>query len=259
MKNGGNSKMNCDEICGLLDALVDDELTAKEQASVRAHLAGCPDCAHELEQIEALRRMLKGLPRHPVPSSLTAKINSQLDEHEARPALPRRRRWILPVLSHMAAAVVGGVVLYGTVGLERGAAPLPDAIVAAHVRALGASRLVQIVSGDSHTVGPWFAGKLDYAPPVHDLAGAGFALLGGRIDTLDGHKVAALVYRRRAHRINLFIVPRTPGAPAPAARRTRRGFHIISHQDSQFTYRAISDLAENELATFMDKLAAMVR
>jgi anti-sigma factor RsiW len=108
-----------------------------------------------------------------------------------------------------------------------------------------------VASSDAHTVKPWFEGKLDFSPPVKDLADRGFPLIGGRLDYLHGRAVAALVYQRRKHSINLFIWPSSPGDLAALKKATRQGFHILQWTGSGMTFCAVSDLNEGELQEFV--------
>src|SRR4051812_2109670 len=107
-----------------------------------------------------------------------------------------------------------------------------------------------VASSDPHTVKPWFEGKLDFAPPVKDLAGRGFPLIGGRLDYIHNRPVAALVYQRRKHSINLFIWPSAPRPGATTTRVTQKGFHMIQWSNSGMTFWAVSDLNERELQEF---------
>jgi anti-sigma factor RsiW len=123
-------------------------------------------------------------------------------------------------------------------------------VVANHVRSLLASQLVDVVSSDQHTVKPWFDGKIDFAPEVRDLSANGFPLVGGRLDYLDGKTVAALVYQRNKHPINLFITPEPTGRSTSPTVRTRRGYNVFSWTDNGMKYWAVSDLNQAELREF---------
>ena len=127
---------------------------------------------------------------------------------------------------------------------------LATQLIASHVRSLMADHLTDVASSDQHTVKPWLDAKLDFAAPVTDLAGQGFPLIGGRLDYLDNHSVAALVYQRRKHFINLFIWPTTSGAAKAQKVVTREGYHLVHWTDADFNYWAVSDVSEGDLQTF---------
>jgi anti-sigma factor RsiW len=111
--------------------------------------------------------------------------------------------------------------------------------------------LVDVESSDQHTVKPWFAGKLDFAPPVPDLQDQGFVLLGGRLDYLDDRPAAVLVYRRDKHVINLFIWRSTSGANAPIQAVDRNGYHLLGWTHAGLAYWAVSNLNEGDLREFV--------
>jgi len=127
---------------------------------------------------------------------------------------------------------------------------LATQLIASHARSLMANHLTDVASSDQHTVKPWLDTKLDFAPPVADLSGEGFPLIGGRLDYLDNHPVAALVYQRRKHFINLFIWPTTPGASKAQKTLTRHGYHLLHWADSDFNYWAVSDISDGDLQIF---------
>ena len=115
-------------------------------------------------------------------------------------------------------------------------------------------------SSDQHTVKPWFDGKLDFSPTVHDLTDQGFPLIGGRLDYLDSRPVAALVYQRRKHSINLFIWPSTQENPEPTPRSsTRQSYHLIHWTQAGMTYWAVSNLNVAELEDFVRLLRERVQ
>ena len=110
---------------------------------------------------------------------------------------------------------------------------------------------MDVVSTDQHTVKPWFDGKLDFSPPVEDLASDGFPLIGGRLDYLEGREVAALIYQRRKHLINVFVWPNATESSRPTQSNPGRAITSCGGQRGGFRFWAVSDVAAPDLAEFV--------
>ncbi|HKA23786.1 MAG TPA: anti-sigma factor [Candidatus Eisenbacteria bacterium] len=239
------------EVRERLSAHLDEELDPVASAEVAAHLRACAECAGEAARLGSLRTTLRGhLEAHAAPDPLRARIEVLLGPTH-RPEHRRSFSW-------KPAAWAGAVAFATIVGFLLARAPidaeqaLAQEVVSSHVRSLMASHLTDVTSTDQHTVKPWFDGKIDFAPPVQDLAPQGFPLLGGRLDYLDGHPVAALVYGRRKHVINLFVWPRS-GDRDPH-QITLQGYHALHGARNGMEYWAVSDLQASELQSFVQEL-----
>jgi anti-sigma factor RsiW len=203
-----------------------------------------------LDDTELSALLRRQATRHVATEGLRAGIRTQIALAEAgRAAAPRRA---LEPWRTGAAGFALGVLVTVLLGLllQRGPADAGADVelVQAHVRALRLGPLVEVVSGDRHTVKPWFQGRLDYAPPVIDLAAEGFVLEGGRVDYLGGPAVAALSYRRDRHVIDVFVWP-DAAAQAPA-HSVYRGYHVVHGAAAGMQFRAVSDLERTELERF---------
>ena len=232
----------------LVQADLDGELDTAAAASLAAHLEACPGCAALQTELATQSAQLRsGLTRYSAPASLRAAIISQ------QPAAPliRRRR---PVWGYGASfgaglAVAASVALFAVLPAHDDT--VPD-VVAAHIRALQPGHLVDVGSSDQHTVKPWFDGRLDYAPPVRDFTAQGFPLIGARLDFAAGRPVAALVYRRDKHLIDVFIWPGDRATPAASA----EGYNVVGWRAGEMNFRAVSDLNVDELRQLEDLIRA---
>ena len=241
------SRMDCVEVCDLLQPFSDDELPPEERRAIAAHLEQCMACAAALAQLQTLRDRIRRAGTHPAPAGLEARVRAQIASQGGSRAGPRWHRPAGLAASHLIAATLGALIAYGLVArVEHQDRTFHD-VVSAHVRSLLSGQMIQVASADPHTVRPWFAGKITYSPQVKDLAGAGFPLLGARVDYVSQRAVAAMVYGRRMHRITLFVRPIEEARSLAGAEASRYGFNVIAWQDAGFAYHAASDLNREEL------------
>ena len=241
--------MTCEDVALDLDAYVDRELDAEPARAVREHLSLCRACRARVAERQELERMVRAAQYYPAPDRLRARATAG-----ALRSASRRR------LVTWAAAAVLVMSVGSGIALMRPRVPSPRAAVAdvvdAHVRSLMAEHLFDVRSTDQHTVKPWFLGKLDFSPPVVDLASIGFPLVGGRLEVLDGRPTAALVYQRQKHTINVFISPDPDGGSGGPDAYSLRGFHVRRWKRDAMAYWAVSDLNDADLAEFVRALGA---
>jgi anti-sigma factor RsiW len=238
--------MNCADLRPLLHAHADGELDAANSLELERHLKTCAACAAGEKSIRALSTALRESSlRHSAPASLRHYVRQMTGEPHAEvrsPALDFSWFWKYFALGATAFALL--VLLLRPAGISERDELLNEA-VASHVRSLMAEHLMDVVSTDQHTVKPWFNGKLDFAPDVKDFAADGFPLIGGRLDYLGDHAVAALIYKRNKHFINVFIWPSTGDAKTETV--MLRGYSIITTSAHDLRYCLVSDLNAKEL------------
>jgi anti-sigma factor RsiW len=258
--------MNCDDVAALLAAEFDGEIDGLRAHALRRHVAGCAACGARREAMLELTRHLRAqLPYHQAPPALRARIQAaaatavQTPRDPAWPVRPlpvriaSRWRWFG---SGLASGLAMAAVVWAAGAALESWPPgqdLASRVVGLHARATLSGRLIDIASSDRHQVKPWLSARLDYAPPVLDTTAAGFALLGARIDRLDGRAVAVLVYRHREHVIDVVVRPET--AAAGAALHPVRGFNVVAASGAQMQWLAASDLNPAELSAFVQRLA----
>jgi anti-sigma factor RsiW len=253
--------MTCEETSLLVHALIDGELDAGHASQVESHVADCPRCAAQLRDYRVMRQALAAPAlRHQAPAALRARIEAALPSPRATVAGSRRSLLRgLAMGSVLSGALAASLVVF-VVRKEEDQRILGD-VVSAHLRSLQGDHLIDVQSSDQHTVKPWFNGRLDVAPPVIDLTARGFTLIGGRLDYIDGRPVAAIVYKRRAHVINLFVAPVTTQVTGleRATIDQVQGFNIWRWTRSDLGFWAASDINAEELQEFGEKLEAAVR
>jgi anti-sigma factor RsiW len=252
--------MTCEET--LLHALVDGELDAGHVREVETHVGTCGRCAAQLRGYRGMHEAMSAPgTRYRAPESLRRRIEAALPttiERQPRAIAPGRRGLLkgFAMGSAMSTALAACLVLF-VVHTQEDQRIVGD-VVSAHLRSLQGNHLIDVQSTDQHTVKPWFNGRLDVAPPVIDLTSQGFTLIGGRLDYIDGRPVAAIVYKRRLHVINLFV-SQSVGSESGATMEKLQGFTVWSWAWSDLDFRAVSDINPEELQEFGDKLKAAVR
>jgi anti-sigma factor RsiW len=233
--------VNCAECEELLGVYLDGELDPLRSADMDTHLLACQGCGAAMERHGALKQLFVQAPYYRASDELRQRVMPRPLIQSAPRPWPR---W-LPVAASIAAL---GLVLWRV-----GPAASPGVegeLVAAHVRSLQANHLMDVISTDRHTVKPWFAGKLDFAPVVEDFSQQGFPLEGGRLDYLNGRPVAALVYKRRQHTINVFTWPGRTGDSAPRL-DSLQGYNVAHWTHDGMEWWAVSDLGGDELKLFV--------
>jgi len=239
----------------LLHAYLDEELDLVRSMELEDHLAECGDCANEIASYRALREGVQAADlRYQSSPEFRTRLLSELHrEAQPRAAIVHGR------IAHWSWAAVAALLLLASAALilemnQRSDRTLASEIVTDHVRSLMASHLTDVATSDQHTVKPWFTGKVDFSPQVRDLSADGFELIGGRLEYVDGHSAAAIVYQRRKHVINLFTWPTSSTDQEPHS-TAQQGFNLVEWTQSGMYYCAISDLNRQELA----ELASLLR
>jgi anti-sigma factor RsiW len=247
--------LSCQTTKEFIHAYVDGELDLARSLEVEQHLEQCEVCAIAYRNQTALRSALKDSSLyHSAPAGLEKRIRSSL-RREAKSEVGRRSfgwSW-LPVGVALACVLLMALVIWQAVpGLHpSGNELLAQEMVSNHVRSLQLeSHRTDVISSDQHTVKPWFDGKLDFAPPVKDFSSQGFPLIGGRLEYLNNRAVAALIYQRQKHYINLYIWPAERGNATGEVATKRQGYNLLSWTNSGMNFWAVSDLNGVELHEF---------
>jgi anti-sigma factor RsiW len=248
--------VRCTEAQTLIEGYVDGELDLVRNLEIERHLGDCATCTSlHRDALELRSRIRQEVPYFRASPDLLQRVKAVTRVKQ----METKRTWA-PIWTWSGAIAAVVLLTIITVGLVRRAADssrdqmITQEIVADHIRSLMANHLTDVTSTDQHTVKPWFHGKLDFAPPVDDFAAEGFPLIGGRLDYLSGRPVAALVYQRRQHPINLFVWTTEGKYAEKPTRQARQGYNIFLWARDGMTYCAISDLAADEMQTFADLL-----
>lgn len=246
--------MECDRARSLLPRMLDGALSPLRRLRLSRHVAGCVACAAELEELRAMQAAIRtNLPYHRAPPGLAARIGAALPrEAPPRPSRPRLHWPVFSLAGTGLAGALAGVALTVLVmsGQRADQNDIEQAVIGSHIRSMQADHLTDVLTSDQHTVKPWLSARLDVSPPVRDLKDAGFPLIGGRLDYVDGHQAAAVVYRHEKHVINLFAWASAGKSDTPFHAEARQGFNIVTWRRDGITYYAVSDVEADQLADF---------
>ncbi len=250
--------MNCQQARPLIDSYADGELDAAGILELEKHFRECPDCARVWQNLKGLKKAVRQDPLFfTAPAELRQKLKtglpSQIESNHMR------RFWIWNWLTAATSAVAIlclAVLLAVTLTHSSTQQQFVREIVSSHVRSLMVNHELDVASSDQHTVKPWFDGKLDFSPPVADLAAQDFPLIGGRLDYIGNRAVAALIFQRHKHVVNLFIWPAKGADSKPVAFGSRQGYNLIHWSEAGMTFWAVSDVNEKELMEFSEDFVA---
>jgi anti-sigma factor RsiW len=253
--------MNCKDIQELKHAHADQELDVVSNLEIEKHLGQCDACSRSFQTLGDLHSLTSSDDLYfKSPANLKRRIRSAIrnEVKSANPSAPLFSwLWLRWGFSFAGVALLASVLTFA-LGNYSANDLLVQEVASSHVRSLMPGHLTDVLSSDQHTVKPWFDGKVDFAPPVIDLADHGFPLVGGRLDYLEDRPVAALVYQRQKHLINLFIWPSTHSLTGTEKAFTQHGYNLVQWNAAGMTYWAVSNLNRNELRDFAQLIQGQV-
>jgi anti-sigma factor RsiW len=258
--------MRCDESEVMLHALIDGELDAGHARDVEAHVSDCAGCAEKFATFRTMHDVMSAAPLKEIaPAHLRNRIEALIATPEGR--IVSMRQFLRPTRRSFFGGLAMGSVLSGALAASlvftvmRGdqEQTIAEEVVSAHIRSLQAGHLMDVETSDRHTVKPWFNGRVDVAPPVIDLTAESFTLLGGRLDYVDGEPVAAIVYQRRKHVINLFVAQHLGAKHIRPNAKSIQGYNCRHWTQNGLDLWAVSDIVGDELDEFVQKIAGSLR
>jgi anti-sigma factor RsiW len=244
--------MHCDEAQQLISAGIDGEISDTSADKLREHTETCANCTGVQADFRRISQQLKIAGREVLPSRLEPRVRDAIARTARESYVPAltRKPWLRQVA---AMAAVCLIAIFGTWTMTRqydSQSRIERDVLAAHMRALLQDNPIQVASSDTHTVKPWFNGRVEFSPDVKDFAAEGFPLAGGRLDYIGGKRVAALVYRHRLHVIDVFVWPAATAEDIPPRLVSTDGYNLLTWSHGGLTYWAVSDLNATELRQF---------
>jgi anti-sigma factor RsiW len=248
----------CRDVQELIHGYVDEELDLVRNLEMERHLHECPACSGAYERLRTLRSTVaSSAPYFRAPSGLDERLRRRLRHAAELDADTPRAQYTWQWIGIAAAVLIAAITITAIVRRPAPAELLARDVVACHVRSLMAAHLTDVPSTDQHTVKPWFNGKLDFSPAVGNFADQGFPLIGGRLDYVDNRPVAALVYRRHQHIVNLLVWPASGQSDATVGQTDLQGYHLLHWTKAGMTYWAVSDLNTAELRQLVELVRAL--
>jgi anti-sigma factor RsiW len=243
--------MNCSR--DLIEAYMDEELEPGLRATVEEHLSSCPACSEAHSRFREQQASIRSnVPYYAAPAPLQQSVRKALQRAAANETSAMARNTPWRWLAIAASVLLAISVSWNVRRLQHRPAEndlVAQNVLSDHIRSLIGTHLLDVPSSDQHTVKPWFNGKLDFSPQVKDFASQGFPLIGGRLDYLTDRTVAALIYRRRQHVINLFTWP-SASSPVAESHFSRNGYNVVHWTYGAMTCWAVSDITITELEQF---------
>ncbi len=244
--------MDCEVIAKNLEAYVDGELTLSDRRDLEEHLDDCDACTSRLDNMRALQKLIRSADHRNAPATLKRNIQKQMKDYTGEDN--KSTGWLGWIgiaggslaLGSLTTWIIMTFMLATSLPLQ-----LVDEIISSHVQSLMVDHVTDVMSTDKHTIKPWFNGRIDYSPNIRNLESNGFELVGGRLDYIQGKAVSALVYKRREHIINFFVLNNTTDRSQLALNTIQRqGYNLIHWSSGRLDYWVISDLNEKELTEF---------
>jgi anti-sigma factor (TIGR02949 family) len=252
--------LDCAQAQTVIECYADGELDAVTTTRFEKHLEHCGGCQRALDRLSSLSSLIKeAVPYSAAPERLSRQIRARVDQRNVAPGRAHGAwwHWLRPAALVAVTAVVTWIIA-AQLNDPPAKELVAEEVISSHARATLTGHLADVASSERHTVKPWLSSKLDFSPPVPDLASAGFPLVGGRLDYLDHRPVAVLVYGRRQHMIDLFVWPDNGARPVAASEPlSKQGYHVLHWTSAGMTLWAISDLNAPELKTFAEKFSGV--